>query len=61
MVIKEVLTRTEVDRLEREGKITADDAADERLPGPFSLVSFCEHLIKDKTWGDDHVLSYYQL
>ena len=47
----------EVDRLEREGEITADDAADERLPGPFSLVSFCEHLITDKTWGDDHVLA----
>ena len=31
----------EVDRLEREGKISADDAADERLPGPFSLVTFC--------------------
>ena len=29
----------EVDRLEKEGKISADGAADERLPGPFSLAS----------------------
>ena len=47
----------EVDRLEKEGKITADDAADERLPGPFSLVTFCQHLLKDRTWGDQHVLA----
>ena len=47
----------EVDRLEREGKISADDAADERLPGPFSLVTFCQHLLQDKTWGDQHVLA----
>ena len=47
----------EVDRLEKEGKISADDAADERLPGPFSLVTFCQHLLKDRTWGDQHVLA----
>ena len=47
----------EVDRLEKESKITADDAADERLPGPFSLVTFCQHLLKDRTWGDQHVLA----
>ena len=47
----------EVDRLEREGKISADDAADERLPGPFSLVTFCQHLLQDRTWGDQHVLA----
>ena len=47
----------EVDRLEKESKITADDAADERLQGPFSLVPFCQHLLKDRTWGDQHVLA----
>ena len=47
----------EVVRLEREGKISADDAADERLPGPFSLVTFCQHLLQDRAWGDQHVLA----
>ena len=47
----------EVDRLEREGKLKPDDAADERLPGPFSLVTYCQHLLQDKAWGDHIVLT----
>lgn len=47
----------EVNRLEREGEISPDDAADQRLPGPFSLVTFLEHILTDRTWGDHHILT----
>ena len=39
------------------GTIEPDYAADQRLPGPFSLVSYCQHLVTDRTWGDIHSLT----
>ena len=37
---------------EAEGSLTEQQINDQGLPGPFSLVTYCEHLLKDGTWGD---------
>ena len=54
-------TPAEIDRQEREGEITADQAQILRLPGPFSLVSFCEYILKPGAWGDEHMLHLVSL
>ena len=46
----------EIDRMEREGEISAAQAHDYRLPGPFSFIQYCEHLLTNATWGDEIVL-----
>ena len=46
-----------LDQQEREGTCTEAYARDQRLPGPFSLLSYCKHLLTNKTWGDDLVLT----
>ena len=37
---------------EAEGTLTQQQITDQGLPGPFSLVTYCEHLLKNGTWGD---------
>ena len=37
---------------EAEGTLTQQEITEQELPGPFSLVTYCEHLLKDGTWGD---------
>ena len=51
----------EIDRQEREGEISAEQAQLLRLPGPFSLVSFCEYILKPGAWGDEHMLHLVSL
>ena len=41
----------------KAGTISAQDAADQRLPGPFSFHSYLLHLNTDRTWGDVHTLT----
>ena len=50
-------TPEEIDRREREGLMTAQAAHDARLPSPFSLVGFLNHINTDGTWGDDLILT----
>ena len=47
----------EVDRQEAAGECTEQHARDQRLPGPFNLITFCEHLLTNGTWGDDLILT----
>ena len=42
----------EYKKKEAEGSLTDQQINDQDLPGPFSLVSYCEHLLKNGTWGD---------
>ena len=42
---------------EKAGTISAQDAADQRLPGPFSFHSYLQHLNTDRAWGDVHTLT----
>ena len=37
---------------EAAGTLTEQQITDQGLPGPFSLATYCEHLLKDGTWGD---------
>ena len=46
-----------LDQQEREGTCTEAYARDQRLPGPFSLLTYCKHLLTNQTWGDDLVLT----
>ena len=50
-------TPEEIDRKEKEGLMTAQAVQDARLPGPFSFVSFLNHINTDGTWGDDLILT----
>ena len=45
-------TAEEYKKKEEEGTLTAQEVHDQNLPGPFSLVTYCEHLLQDGTWGD---------
>ena len=47
----------ELDRQEAAGECTEAYARDQRLPGPFCLKTFCEHLLTNGTWGDDLILT----
>ena len=47
----------ELNRQEAAGECTEAYARDQRLPGPFCLKTFCEHLLTDGTWGDDLILT----
>ena len=51
------LDESEIARREKAGKIKAGQSADFRLPGPFSFVSYCKHILQNKSWGDAHVLT----
>ena len=42
---------------EKAGKIKAGQSADFRLPGPFSFVTYCKHILQNKSWGDAHILT----
>ena len=46
-------TPEEIDERERAGKLTAAEAHELRMPGPFSFSQYCQHLLTDGTWGDD--------
>ena len=54
-------TEEEVAAMEKEGSIKPQQAHDYRLPGPFTFTEFVEYLLKDGTWGDDHVLTLISL
>ena len=47
----------ELAQKEKAGTISAQDVADQRLPGPFSFHSYLLHLNTDRTWGDVHTLT----
>ena len=51
----------EIAQKEKEGTITAEQAHDYRLPGPFSFADYVQHIITDGTWGDDHILTLISL
>ena len=46
------LSEEEYKKKEEEGTLTAQKVHDQNLPGPFSLVTYCQHLLKDGTSGD---------
>ena len=50
-------TPKQIDERERKGLMTAKEAHDARLPGPFSFVSFLSHINTSGTWGDTFVLN----
>ena len=50
-------TPRQIDERERKGLISAKEAHDLRLPGPFSFVSFLSHINTSGTWGDGFVLN----
>ena len=51
------MSAKELAEKEKAGTISAQDAADQRLPGPFSFHSYLQHLNTDRTWGDVHTLT----
>ena len=51
------LDESEIARREKSGKIKAGQSADFRLPGPFSFVTYCKHILQNKSWGDAHILT----
>ena len=50
-----------IDERERSGKLTAAEAHELRMPGPFSFAQYCEHILTDGTWGDDLFLTLVSL
>ena len=54
-------TEEEIAQKEKDGTITADQAHDYRLPGPFSFAEYVQHILTDGTWGDDHILTLISL
>ena len=44
------------DQKKREGTITSQEKEDYECPGPFSLKSYLQALLKRKFWGDEMVL-----
>lgn len=54
-------TEEEIEQREREGKISAQQAHDYRLPGPFTFAEYVDHLLTNGTWGDDMVLTLISL
>ena len=53
----ERISEEELNQKERDGQCSEQYARDQRLPGPFTLRTYCKHLLKNKTWGDDLVLT----
>ena len=51
------MSAKELAEKEKAGTISAKDAADQRLPGPFYFNSYLQHLNTDRTWGDVHTLT----
>ena len=39
-----------IDERERTRELTAAEAHDLRMPGPFSFAQYCEHILTDGTW-----------
>ena len=37
-------------------KITGEDLADQRMPGPFSFISFLQFMLKPSTYADSHII-----
>ena len=54
-------TEEEIAQKEKEGTITAEQAHDYRLPGPFTFAEYVQHILTDGTWGDDHILTLISL
>ena len=52
----ERLSKREIERGRKKGTLTAKGLQDSKLPGPFSLHSYMQHILKNGTWGDDIVL-----
>ena len=46
------LSPEEYKEKEAANTLTRTQIEDQRLPGPFSFVSYLEYLLKDGTWGD---------
>ena len=51
-----MLPTDEFKRKLAEGALTAEQKEDQVCPGPFSLVTYLEYLLKEGTWGDYGVL-----
>ena len=45
------LDEREIARRKKAGKIKAGQSADFRLPGPFSFVTYCKHILENKSMG----------
>lgn len=53
----ERLSREEYLQKTKDGTITAVQTEEYQLPGPFSYITYMEHLLKDNSWGDEIVLT----
>ena len=51
------MSARELAEKEKAGTISAQDAADQGLPGPFSFHSYLQHLNTDRTWGNIYTLT----
>ena len=50
------LTKKQIALGKKKGTLSQKDLQDNRLPGPFSLHTYMQHVLKNGTWGDDIVL-----
>ena len=41
----------------RDGTLTPQEIADQRLPGPFILYSYQQHVLTRNTWGEEIILT----
>ena len=52
----ERLSKKEIEKGRKKGTLSAKGLQDSKLPGPFSLHTYMQHILKNGTWGDDIVL-----
>ena len=52
----ERLTKKQIALGKKKGTLSQKDLQDSKLPGPFSLHTYMQHVLKNGTWGDDIVL-----
>ena len=50
------LSKKQIERGRKKGTVSQKDIEDSKLPGPFSLASYMQHVLTNGTWGDDIVL-----
>ena len=51
------LSSEEYAEKERDGTLTPQEIADQRLPGPFSLYSYLQHVLTPNTLGEEIILT----
>ena len=50
------LSKKQIERGRKKGTVSQKDIEDSKLPCPFSLAFYMQHVLTNGTWGDDMVL-----